>query len=101
MQGHFNSKDYMDSDRYPKAELKVYSAHDKDYNPANNYWASYTYFKKIDADCKVIEIPLGIAYRVLNAKKTNVYVSAGSSSIIMRRESYEYYYKNQAGSRTA
>jgi polyisoprenoid-binding protein YceI len=22
MQGHFNSKDYMDSDRYPKAELK-------------------------------------------------------------------------------
>lgn len=76
---------------------KVYSAHDKDYNPANNYWASYTYFKKIDADCKVIEIPLGIAYRVLNARKTNVYVSAGSSSIIMRRESYEYYYKNQAG----
>jgi cytoskeletal protein RodZ len=76
---------------------KVYSAHDKDYNPANNYWASYTYFKKIDADCKVIEIPLSIAYRVLNARKTNVYVSAGSSSVIMRKESYEYYYKNQAG----
>lgn len=76
---------------------KIYAAKDKDYNPANNYWASYTYFKKIDADCKVIEIPLGIAYRVVNAKKTNVYVSAGSSSVIMRKESYEYYYKNQAG----
>lgn len=76
---------------------KIYAAHDKDYNPANNYWASYTYFKKIDADCKVIEIPLGIAYRVVNAKKTNVYVSAGSSSVIMRKEAYEYYYKNQAG----
>ncbi|HLP39005.1 hypothetical protein [Lacibacter sp.] len=76
---------------------KIYAAQDKDYNPANNYWASYTYFKKIDADCKVIEIPLGIAYRVLNAKKTNVYVSAGSSSVIMRKEAYEYYYKNQAG----
>jgi hypothetical protein len=76
---------------------KIYAAHDKDYNPANNYWSSYTYFKKIDADCKVIEIPLGIAYRVVNAKKTNVYVSAGSSSVIMRKEAYEYYYKNQAG----
>ncbi|MEJ8842283.1 hypothetical protein WG954_07800 [Lacibacter sp. H375] len=76
---------------------KIYAANDKDYNPANNYWASYTYFKKIDADCKVIEIPLGIAYRVVNVRKTNVYVSAGSSSIIMRKEAYEYYYKNQAG----
>ncbi|QNA45062.1 hypothetical protein [Lacibacter sediminis] len=76
---------------------KIYAAHDKDYNPANNYWASYTYFKKIDADCKVIEIPLGIAYRVVNGKKTNVYVSAGSSSVIMRKEAYNYYYKNQAG----
>lgn len=76
---------------------KIYAAKDKDYNPANNYWSNYTYFKKIDADCKVIEIPLGIAYRVLNAKKTNVYVSAGSSSVIMRKEAYNYYYKNQAG----
>lgn len=76
---------------------KIYSAHDKDYNPANNYWASYTYFKRIDADCKVIEIPLDIAYRVAGGKKTNVYVSAGASSVIMRKEAYEYYYKNQAG----
>jgi hypothetical protein len=76
---------------------KIYAAHDKDYNPASNYWSNYTYFKKIDADCKIIEIPLGIAYRVLNGKKTNVYVSAGSSSVIMRKEDYNYYYKNQAG----
>jgi len=76
---------------------KIYSAHDKDYNPANSYWASYTYFKEIEADCKVIEIPLGIAYKVVGGKKTNVYVAAGSSSVIMRRESYDYYYKNQAG----
>jgi hypothetical protein len=76
---------------------KIYSAHDKDYNPPNNYWASYTYFKRIDADCKIIEIPLGVAYRVVGSKKTNLYVSAGASSIIMRKEAYEYYYKNQAG----
>jgi hypothetical protein len=76
---------------------KIYAAQDKDYNPANNYWASYTYFRKIDADCKVIEIPLGIAYRVVGGKKTNVYVSAGASSVIMRKEAYNYYYKNQAG----
>lgn len=76
---------------------KIYSAQDKDYNPANNYWSNYTYFKKIDADCKIIEIPLSVAYRVVTGKKTNMYVSAGSSSYIMRKEAYSYYYKNQAG----
>ena len=76
---------------------KIYSAHDKDYNPANNYWASYTYFKRINADCKIIEIPLGIAYRLVGSNKTNLYFSAGASSVIMRKEAYEYYYKNQAG----
>lgn len=76
---------------------KIYSAEDKDYNPANNYWASYTYFQKIDADCKILEIPLSVAYRVVNSKKTSMYVSAGSSSYIMRKEAYEYYYKNQYG----
>jgi hypothetical protein len=76
---------------------KIYTAQDKDYNPANNYWANYTYFKKIDADCKILEIPLSVAYRVVNSKKTSLYVSAGSSSYIMRKEAYNYYYKNQAG----
>ncbi len=39
---------------------KIYSAQDKDYNPANSYWANYTYFRKIDADCKILEIPLSV-----------------------------------------
>ncbi len=76
---------------------KIYSAQDKDYNPTNSYWANYTYFKKIDAECKVLEIPLSVGYRVVNRKKTSIYVSAGSSSYIMRKEAYEYYYKNQYG----
>jgi hypothetical protein len=76
---------------------KIYSAQDKDYNPTNSYWSNYTYFRKIDADCKILEIPLSVAYRVVNGKKTSMYVSAGSSSYIMRKEAYNYYYKNQAG----
>lgn len=79
---------------------KIYAAKDKDYNPANNYWSSYTYFKKIDADCKIIEIPLSVAYRVANGKKTSMYVSVGASSYIMRKEAYSYYYKNQYGNDT-
>ena len=76
---------------------KIYAAHDKDYNPASNYWSNYTYFKKIDADCKIIEIPVGIAFSGLNGKKTNVYVSAGSSSVIMRKEDYISFYISDDG----
>lgn len=78
---------------------KIYTAQDKDYH-ATGYWYNYTTFKKIDADCKIVEIPLSVAYRVVNGKRTNMYVSAGSSSYIMRKETYAYDYKNQYGNDT-
>nr|WP_294904894.1 hypothetical protein [uncultured Lacibacter sp.] len=78
---------------------KIYTAQDKDYHAAG-YWYNYTTFKKIDADCKIIEIPLSVAYRVVNGKRTNMFISAGSSSYIMRRETYAYDYKNQYGNDT-
>ncbi len=76
---------------------KIYTARDKDYNPANSTWTNYVYFKKIDADCKIIEIPLSVAYRIATVRQTSMYISAGASSYIMRKEAYEYYYKNQYG----
>lgn len=78
---------------------KIYSAGDKDYNPSG-YWYSYVTFNKIDADCKITEIPLSVAYRVAGGRQTSLFVSAGASSYIMRKESYEYYYKNQYGNDT-
>ena len=78
---------------------KIYSAGDKDYNPPG-YWYSYVTFNKIDADCKITEIPLSVAYRVAGGRQTSLFVSAGASSYIMRKESYEYYYKNQYGNDT-
>lgn len=78
---------------------KIYSAGDKDYNPPG-YWYSYVTFNKIDADCKITEIPLSVAYRVAGGRQTSLFVSAGASSYIMRKEAYEYYYKNQYGNDT-
>lgn len=78
---------------------KIYSAKDKDYNPPG-YWYSYVTFNRIDADCKITEIPLSIAYRVASGRQTSLFVSAGASSYIMRKEAYEYYYKNQYGNDT-
>ncbi len=78
---------------------KIYSAGGKDYNPSG-YWYSYVTFNKIDADCKITEIPLSIAYRVASGRQTSLFVSAGASSYIMRKEAYEYYYKNQYGNDT-
>ncbi|NCU03109.1 MAG: hypothetical protein GXC73_03905 [Chitinophagaceae bacterium] len=78
---------------------KIYTAQDKDYH-ATGYWYNYTTFKRIDADCKIIEIPVSAAYRVVNGKRTSMFVSAGSSSYIMRKETYAYDYKNQYGNDT-
>jgi hypothetical protein len=79
---------------------KIYTARDKDYNPSAGGWTNYYVFDKIDADCKIIEIPLSVGYRIANGKQGSVYFSAGSSSYIMRKEAYSYSYKNQYGNDT-
>lgn len=79
---------------------KIYTARDKDYNPTAGGWTNYYVFDKIDADCRIIEIPLSVAYRIANGKQGSLYFSAGSSSFIMRKETYDYSYKNQYGNDT-
>lgn len=75
------------------AVKKLYSADSADYNPPAGWWQYYPGLKRIDADCKVYEIPLFVSYNFKPVKNHNWFVSTGISSIIMKTETYDYLYK--------
>lgn len=72
---------------------KIYTADSADYHS--------TYLppklQKIDANCTVYEIPLNIIYNFPTTKKHNWFVSGGLSSYLMKKETYDYHYKNAWG----
>ena len=72
---------------------KVYTADPKDYDPPYNVAQYYPNLKYVDANCKVYEIPVMIDYTISNNKKGSWFVSGGISSLIMKEEKYDYYYK--------
>ena len=69
---------------------KVYTASKYDYKPTVP--PPPTYLEKIDANCRVYEIPLSLAYNFGKSEKQNTFVSAGLSSFIMKKETYDYVY---------
>ena len=75
------------------AARKVYTADPEDYHPPNNFWTYYPNLKNIDANCKVYEIPVMVDYKISGNKKESWFVSAGLSSLLMKEETYEYYFK--------
>lgn len=72
---------------------KVYSADPDDYYPPSNFWAYYPNLENIDANCKVYDIPITVDYKISSKKKESWFVSAGVSSLLMKEETYEYYFK--------
>jgi hypothetical protein len=72
---------------------KVYSAAPGDYHPPSDFWRYYPNLEKVDADCKVYEIPLSFSYNFGNSSKHNWFASAGLSSYLMKKETYNYFYK--------
>ena len=72
---------------------KVYSADPDNYYPPANFWAYYPNLKTIDANCKVYEIPLTVDYKISSTKKRSWFVSAGVSTLLMKEETYNYYFK--------
>ena len=75
---------------------KVYTASPGSYHPPANFWAYYPYMEKVEADCRVYEIPLSLSYHFGRSSKQNWFASAGISSYLMKKETYEYYYKYYA-----
>jgi hypothetical protein len=74
---------------------KVYSANPDEYKPSVPISTLYLY--NIAANCKVYEIPLTIAYNFSQAKKHSLFASVGLSSLIMKKETYDYEYKYNGG----
>ena len=62
--------------------------------PPGSYYQEITDFNAI---CKIIEIPLLISYKFKQGKKSNLLVSAGPVTSIMKSEEYHYHYLNNSG----
>ena len=73
---------------------KIYEATPDEYHtPGGNY----PYLNGVNANCKVYEIPVSLAYSFGQRGKHNWFGNAGLSSFIMKKENYTYNYKNPAG----
>lgn len=70
---------------------KIYTAKPSDYKAPPEFYQFYPYLEKVDANCRVYEIPLALSYNF--GKNANWFVSAGLSSFLMNEESYNYFYK--------
>lgn len=70
---------------------KLYDAGFKDYKPENNIWSEY-YPQTVNADCRVLDIPLNLSYTFLKGKDRTVSIGTGLSSYIMLSEDYRFTY---------
>ncbi|MFN2439034.1 MAG: hypothetical protein ABR503_07535 [Chitinophagaceae bacterium] len=79
------------------AANKIYSSPPGDYNPPTGYWTYNVDLKRVDADCKVYEIPLNVYYSFKQKRHHHWFASLGASSYLMKKETYHYLYKTQTG----
>ena len=75
---------------------KVYTASGDNYNPPAVFYQYYPILEKVNADCKVYEIPINVSYNFGNTRKQNWFAGAGISTFLMKKEEYKYSYKYTA-----
>ncbi|SKB86621.1 hypothetical protein [Daejeonella lutea] len=72
---------------------KLYSADKMSYKTIEKPFATWTsYSRQIDADCRVLDIPLNINLMVSSKAVNKIYATAGMSSYIMLSEKYDFIY---------
>jgi hypothetical protein len=76
---------------------KIYTVGAADYNVQPGGTGNYYYLQSVDANCNVDEIPLTLSYNFGKVKNHNWFASVGLSSYLMKKESYDYYYKYPSG----
>ncbi len=79
---------------------KIYTSSPGSYHPPAAFWSYYPNLQKVDADCRVYEIPLSLSYNFSHSSKQQLFASAGISSLLMKSEAYDYYYKYTASGPT-
>jgi hypothetical protein len=72
---------------------KIYTADSTEYH--SRYYPPK--LQRIEANCLVYEIPVSLIYNFSGRKKHNWFVAGGLSSYLMKKETYDYYYKNAWG----
>jgi hypothetical protein len=75
---------------------KIYSAEPYQYHMTGSSNPNYT-LQHVDADCRVYEIPLLLSYNFSRSVTQSWFVTTGISSYLMKRETYDYQYKNSTG----
>jgi len=76
---------------------KIYSVSPDDYQLPSGSLGNYDYLENVGANCKVYEIPLKLNYNFGKIKNHSWFVSSGLSSYLMKKETYDYYYKTPSG----
>lgn len=79
---------------------KVYTASGAAYNPPAAFYQYYPILEQVAADCKVYEIPVMVSYHFRQPGKGGWFVSAGLSTLLMKKETYNYAYKYNAAGAT-
>ncbi|HEY3371148.1 MAG TPA: hypothetical protein VGK10_09890 [Prolixibacteraceae bacterium] len=75
---------------------KLYETGFSNYSPSRNIWTDY-YPKSVNADCRVLDIPLNINYTFLHRKNSTLGIGSGISSYIMLKEDYRFTYAENDG----
>jgi hypothetical protein len=73
---------------------KVYTADGSSYKGDAVFYQYYPYLESVNANCRVYEIPLSASINFAKRKKNNLFASAGISTLLMKKETYDYYYKH-------
>ncbi len=79
---------------------KVYSANPDEYHGSAAFYTYYPNLQWVNANCKVYEIPISLSYNFGHNSKQNWFASAGISTYLMKKETYDFYYKYTATSPT-
>lgn len=75
---------------------KIYTASPDNYKRTAWFNQYYPNLQKVEADCKVQEIPILLSYHFGQQGNHQWFASAGVSTLIMKEETYDYYYKYTA-----
>lgn len=70
---------------------KLYDTGFRYYHPKNNIWKEY-YPESINADCRVLDIPVNLSYTFFKDKNRTISAGSGISSYIMLKENYHFSY---------
>lgn len=76
---------------------KKYWTYGDEYQPPAGYWNRATNGvvpETVDGNCLVWEVPIALAFNVIETKRSRVFATAGVSSYFMRSEYYEYTFED-------